>query len=1043
MEKGPSNFSPEGEASDVAIRWEEWLEEFQSFADSKGLLDMEGTSDKVKQSRAQRKALLLYHAGPGVRSLVKSFETTERDDYQGLVQKLNAHFAVEVNTTFQRHLFRKLCQNNQEPISQYVARLRKSAFSCGFGDHIDELIRDQIVECCISDRFRRKLLEAGNKLTLAVVLQEAATFEAVELRNKEISQSCQNAQEVNRLRTQFQNSSRPTSGNSQDVQYHQNHTASQTQRKHNTKDSGNTQCGRCGRDKSHSRCPALGKQCYKCNKDNHFKHMCRAVVKTVETHDDESAPTLDPSKANANFAFTLQVNACKLHRMNVDVGGIQVNFIIDTGADCNVIDRNTWESLKANGIKVSKSVKEGPNIYSYSSKTPLKVVGQFWAELKCEAGREVKDVRFLVIDAVADPLLGIESATKLDQVQFTNKTSTTLNYGQLGETHPKLFSGEIGRAKGEIDITIDHSVPAVAQPFRRVPFALRNKLEAHLLDLEQKGIIEKVSGPVTWASLVVIVPKPDTSIRLCVDMCQANEAVIRHNYPVPTVDELLLDMNGSPVFSKIDLKSGFHQFVLSENSRDITTFTTHVGLYRYTRLMFGISSAPEIYQSMVASIIRGIPRVVSLADDIVMHGKTVEEHDARLTAALQCLEKSGLTLNEKCCFGADSIDFLGHGLSSGVVKPGKDTVEAVLKATEPETVGDMKSLLGLTGYCSKFIPDYSSKTECLRALTLGMQATDRITLGEIEKKAFQLLKESLANADTLAYFDTEAETLLYVDASPVGLGLVLVQKQNGELRVICYASRAFTSVEEIYCQTKKEALAIVWACERLHHYLFGTRFTLLTDHEPLEVIYGNKKKKSSARIERWVLRLQSYDFAIKYVKGILNIADSLSRLLNDGSSAEGCGREGSPSLEDAELYVRGLVVDAVVDSSAVTARDIERASDSDSELSLLRTAIDSGNFEKVSRVFRAIKDELCVVGLLIMRGTRILVPSCLRGKLPDLGHEGHLGITGMKRNPRTRVWWPGIDLEAERYVRTCHGCQVTGEIPEKEPIRVTDLPNGP
>jgi hypothetical protein len=393
-------------------------------------------------------------------------------------------------------------------------------------------------------------------------------------------------------------------------------------------------------------------------------------------------------------------------------------------------------------------------------------------------------------------------------------------------------------------------------------------------ELVSLDVIEKVEGPTTWSSGVVIVPKSDGSIRLCVDMRQANKAIIRHHFPVPTVDELLLDMNGSKVFSKIDMKMGFHQFALSEASRDITTFTTHAGQYRYKRLSFGICSAPEIYQRKVADIISGIPGVVNLADDIVVHGCTQAEHDDRLGKTLSRLADVNMTLNEsKCEFGAEQIDFVGHRISSRGVDPGKGKVDAVVAAIVPKTVAELKSFLGLVSYCSKFISDFSSRTDVLRSMTLGVDAGTLIEFGAVELEAFRNLKRALAEAGTLAFFDPSCETVVYTDASPVGVGCVLIQVQGGVNRVICYASRALTSVEKRYCQTEKEALGIVWACERLHHYLFGVRFTLITDHQPLEVIYGNSMKKSSARIETWVLRLQSYDFRVKYIKGSLNIAD--------------------------------------------------------------------------------------------------------------------------------------------------------------------------
>ena len=1033
MERGPANVCPEGDANEISVKWEEWVEEFEAFADSRGLFNMSGGSDKAKHMRAQRKALLLYHAGARVREIVRSFATIDYDDYRTLVTKLKAHFTVEVNTTFQRHLFRKISQNEQESVAQFTSRLRKAAASCNFGDQIDDYIRDQIVECCKSDHFRRKLLEQGNDLTLASTLREAATFEAVELRQKEMSQTLGLNQEANRVYSSAPQGKSHTSGSSSRASRFQGNSDKVTVIK----------CSRCGRDKNHDFCPAMGKQCFKCKGKNHFRNMCRSNMNHVSVQDGPALTQSECSGQNDQLAFTLNVNACKLQRTDVMVGNIKTRFIIDSGADCNVIDLKTYEQMKTRNIKVNRSVKGGPKLFSYSAKTPIDVIGQFWANIESHTGKVSNDVRFIVVDAVAEPLLGLESATDLGILHVTNCASTKLDYNKLESMYTNLFSGKIGKAEGEIELTVDKSVPPVTQPFRVVPFALRTKLEAHIDELIEADIIEKVSGPVSWASPVVIVPKNDGKIRLCVDMRQANQAIVRHNYPVPTIDELLLNMNGSKVFSKIDLKSGFHQFVLAENSRDITTFNTHLGLYRYKRLMFGISSAPEIYQSMVADIIRGIPGVTNLADDIVIHGKTREEHDSRLVRALDCLEKSGMTLNErKCSFGASEINFVGHQVTDKGVNPGKDKVKAVLEAEEPINVGQMKSFLGLVGYCSKFIPDFSSKTECLRRLTLGMKPADKITLDSEEKLAFKRLKDDLASADTLAYFDIDAETSLYTDASPVGLGLVLTQRQNGQERVVCYASRTLTKVERRYCQTE-EALSIVWACERLHHYLFGVKFTLLTDHQALETIYGKAKKVTSARIERWVLRLQSYDFNVKYIKGSHNIADSLSRLMSGSLGGESSDQMGAGSSEEVEMYVRNVVLNAVVYLEAITAREIEGASNVDGELSCLMEAISNSDFGSVSRVYKAIKDELCIFGRLVMRGNRIVIPVGLRQQMITLAHEGHLGIVGTKKNLRSRVWWPGMDTDVEKFVKRCHGCQVTGGTAEREPVRVTELPNGP
>ena len=204
----------------------------------------------------------------------------------------------------------------------------------------------------------------------------------------------------------------------------------------------------------------------------------------------------------------------------------------------------------------------------------------------------------------------------------------------------------------ELKLHIDESVKPVAQHVRRIPFGLREKVDKKLDELLELDIIEEVpEGPSGWISPLVVVPKGDGDVRVCVDMRRANEAIICERHPIPTVEELLHDMNGSTVFSKIDLKWGFHQILLCEESRHITTFVTHRGLYRYKWLMFGVTSAPEKYQQIVIDVLKGCAGVANIADDLIIHGKDVVEHDRCLFAVLDRLSEVGLTVNrEKCQF---------------------------------------------------------------------------------------------------------------------------------------------------------------------------------------------------------------------------------------------------------------------------------------------------------------------------------------------------------------------------------------------------------
>ena len=252
--------------------------------------------------------------------------------------------------------------------------------------------------------------------------------------------------------------------------------------------------------------------------------------------------------------------------------------------------------------------------------------------------------------------------------------------------------------------------------------------------------------------------------------------------------------------------------------------------------------------------------------------------------------------------------------------------------------------------------------------------------------AFTALKQRMAQAETLGYFDRNAKTKIINDASPVGLGAILVQEHNGENRIICYASRGLSAVERRYSQTEREALAIVWGCEKFHIYLYGTTFELWTDHKPLEFIYS-ACSKPSARIERWVLRLQPYSYSVKYLPGQMNIADSLSRLTKSNEAQ---------SRNVAEEYVRFVARTAV--PQAMTGKEVEEESVADEKLENLRQCIETGNWENPSCAsYKPIREELCVIGKTVLRGTRIVIPRKLRARVIELGHKGHQVMVKMKQ----------------------------------------------
>ena len=302
----------------------------------------------------------------------------------------------------------------------------------------------------------------------------------------------------------------------------------------------------------------------------------------------------------------------------------------------------------------------------------------------------------------------------------------------------------------------------------------------------------------------------------------------------------------------------------------------------------------------------------------------------------------------------------------------------------------------------------------------------------------------------MAYFDPKKETELITDASPTGLSAILMQKtpDSDDRRVVAYASRTLTPVERRYSQTEKEALAIVWAIEKLNIYLYGSHFKLVTDCKPVQLIFGNPKSKPPARIERWNLRLQRYDFEAIHTPGVHNPSDYLSRHAIPGEERES-------SL--AEEYVHFLSANAV--PKAMTLDEIQRATKQDKTLQCVSWLIRNQNWNKVDdlpteyqeadqvelKSFRKVKDELTVSDQsdIILRNSQIVVPTALREKAISLAHEGHQGLVKTKQLLREKVWFPGIDKFVKRTIETCIACQANGPDNRPDPLQMSPLPPTP
>ena len=975
------------------------------------------TANDVTDSKRQV-ALLLHLGGPELQEVYHAIvdEDVKVESLDKAIEILDSYFLPKRNVTYERHVFHKESQKPGEPIDVFVTRLRKLVKTCEYGAMQNDMIRDQLIDRCHSHRLRCNLLREQN-LTLETALSIARSIESADRQADVIEGAAgaapasapvdvlQAVREDRASRKAPRGGPAPPAGRS--TQPHQ------------------VKCFRCGRSNHRADdCVAVGRKCFACRRIGHFQNMCPRPRRTADRVQVVSSEA-DVDSDIEDHVFSLS-SAAREGSFPIQVGQQVCDALVDSGATCNVMSETTFRSM----FRDKQLLASHRRLFAYGSGTPMHVVGHFKTTVSF-GDVTVADAVFYVIPGSHKTLLGKATSEEVGLLRVGPDVSSVAVGRDPTDKYPMLFSG-LGKLKDfHLELHIDPDVQPVAQRARRIPVALQQAVEKKLEELLQQEIIEKVSGPTPWVSPIVCAPKKNGDIRLCVDMRRANTAVRRERHPMPTIDDVLHEMTGAATFSKLDLTQSFHQIELDEKSRFITTFATHKGLYRYRRLMFGISCAPEIHQRVIQQVLADCEGARNIADDIVVFGSTVEEHDRRLDVVLQRLMQAGLTLNkEKCRFRLTELVFMGHHLSGKGVTAANEKVAAVLKAREPSSPAEVRSFLGLVNFLGRFIPDLSTVAAPLRELT---RSAAEWRWDEPQRNAFVTLKKRLSQRRTLAYFQQHAETELVVDASPVGLGAVLLQKQSdGMFQPVEYASRSLTDVEQRYSQTEREALAVVWGCERFRMYLYGIDFVLVTDHKPLEVMFS-PSSKPPARVERWVLRLQPYRYTVRHVSGPRNIADCLSRLTQE--------RVPAGSQSSSEDYIRFVSSHAI--PAALKKTQIQEETRRDAELQAVMGWLQGGRPDGCPRPYQSVSHELCMYDGMVLRGHRLVIPAALRRRVLQLAHEGHQGIVRTKQRLRSKVWWPGVDKDVEHLIRACHPCQVVSAGNPPDPVVPSELPSGP
>ncbi|XP_061506861.1 uncharacterized protein K02A2.6-like [Anopheles gambiae] len=946
------------------------------------------------------------------------------DPYEIAILKLDEYFAPQRHEAHERFLFWSMKPEPEETLEKFVMRAQAHGSKCNFGATAAEsagiAIIDKVLQF-VPANLRVKLLQEKN-LSLDEVIKQINSYETSRVANEQMS------------------------GRSKSFEIDNQHI-------HHIK----TLCRFCGRTHGQQSCPARDKTCAKCGKRGHFAVVCysNAGQTSNRLHTNQRMQKrpfgghFNDSELNKKTAkFARKIHAiqddgnepleCELVEMVssandsdeliwAKVGGILIEMQIDSGVQSNIIDDRTWASMRNNQVKIIGEARSPDRKFkAYAQTDCLEIITMFEAEIAIADGlKELRTIsKFYVVKNGPQPLLGKITAKQLGVL-----------YVGLPSQHESINQVETFRAfpsiRGvSIHIPIDKTVTPVAQRLRRLPLPMLDKVDSKLNELVAKDIIEKVSEPSSWVSPMVIVVKDCGSIRLCIDMRQVNKAILRETHPLPTIEDIRWRMNGAKYFSRLDIKDAFHQLLLDEESKTLTTFITHRGLYRYKRMMFGISCAPEKFQKILEQVLADCPNTVNFIDDIIVTGKTETEHDLALEKVMEKIEEYGILLNQsKCVFKLTEIEFVGQRFNQNGMLPALNKIEAIRSFRPPKNCEEVRSFLGLITYVGTFIPNLATVSFPLRELTKN---NAEFVWERDQNKAFNELIRLVSNVERLAHFDPHLKTRVVADASPVGLGAVLLQFQNEQPKVIAYASKSLTSTEQRYAQTEKEALALVWAVERFQIYLFGIRFELETDHKPLEAIFS-PTSSPCLRIERWVLRLQAFSYDVIYRKGKTNIADPLSRLSSP--------TEVSEFDPDSTVYIR-----SVMENAAIDVQEVEIASSNDAEMRALKECLERGvwNYtDELLKPYQAFRLELGTVGDLVVRGSKLVIPKAIRQRMLELAHEGHPGRTKMQQRLRCTCWWPGMDEAIARLVSSCSGCQLVSQPDKPEPMKRRPLPHKP
>ena len=957
---------------------DEWLERFDLYC-----ITNKAITDKTRVAHfltiAGREA---YSVLRNILHPIKPAET----DYEKLKQALINHCRPPCFIATERAKFHTMARKTDEDIRSFTFQLQKQASKCAFETALNSQLLDRLIAGINKPDLQRRLLLSENLTYVKAkdmcvkyfdteaAVQAPATENcvlAMHRKNSQIRQKQNNTKSSNYAKREYSNSS-------------------------TTKIQGS--CQSCGGSHLRQTCKFRSAQCHSCKKLGHIKRVCNSVKliqEVIDSHESLAVLSVQQDRHSSHVTEVLQFES-----------GQKYKFIVDTGSPITFFPISMLRKLAPGAVVKQTSVR----IVGVTGHS-LPVVGE--CILMVTNQSQATDIRF-VLTTKGFAVLGLDGIKALSLVvKVFTTTHQSTNEDRNRQLNPTLSTisqliHTCSTLRGGIKMPgVQLSMVSTNPVFckrRVIPFGQRDVVKKLLENHVESGIISPVETS-QWATPVVIAIKSDGTPRICGDYrVTVNPHLLHRSTITPTLEDMFVCLEDQRWFSRIDLKNAFLQIPVADESKPLTTITTPWGLYQYNYLPFGLSVSPGIFQETINTIIKDLMGVRAYQDDLLVFGKDTEEHDRNLLALLNRFKEKNVFINgKKSEFRVNKLQYLGYLLQGGKILPDPDRLKPMINAASRDSFKALRSVMGCLQYYSRFIPQFTT----LASPLYDLQSTDEWAWSAEHEEALKRIKLLISQEASLRLYVPGKPTTLVTDASEYGIGGVL--EQNG-FPVLC-VSRRLSKAECNYSQTQKEALAIVWSVKRLHKFLFGFKFTIVTDHQALQHIFApdsTLSKSTSAMLQRWALTLSGYSYNIVYRPGKqVPQADCLSRVFITNST----DIDSSTALLIHPLPVqRNKLIEETRKSFGAVLRSLKFGW--------------SAAAKKRFPELYARRDELSTSpdGVLLTK-EQVIVPVTLRGDILSHLHSGHLGVDKMRSLARMLCWWPSINADISKTAKECSKCK--------------------